>query len=66
MNIREKVEEVLEHFDYAIVSTSKVEHDNVVHVPNATPAQVKRFLDIVFGERVSKVKGGFKIINSKV
>ena len=65
MNIREKVEEVLEHFDYAIVSTSKIEHNNVVHVPNTVPSQLKRFLYIVFGERVSKVKGGFKITNAK-
>ena len=63
MKIRDRIEAVLEHFDYCLVSTKGYDYDNVIVINiGTTPAILYRQLTIVFGaERVGKHKSKIKV-----
>lgn len=65
MTIKERIQDVLDHFDYTIIKTKGYDYDNVLVIDNASPTQVKRYLYIVYGDRIEKVRGGFKIRREK-
>ena len=61
--LKDRIEEVLEHFDYCLVSTSGMTELNKITLPDTTTKVLFRDLTIRFGPtRVSKVKGAVKII----
>ena len=63
MTIKERIEETLEHFDYCIVSKTRVESDNVIRVDSLhKPKQLYIRLILWFGtDRVVKCPGGYKV-----
>lgn len=64
MQLTEQIKDVLEHYDYCLVSATPGENtENVVHVKiKTTPQRLFRDMTILFGaERVSKAKGKIKI-----
>jgi len=63
MTFYERITEVLEHYDYAIVVINKYDYDNVISLDfKTTPQVLKRDLTIVYGaERVSNTKQGIKV-----
>jgi len=63
MDIYEKIDEVLKHYDYALVTVKGHDFDNVVVVTfPTTNAIMFRDFTITFGShRVSKFKGKVKV-----
>ena len=63
MTARERIEAVLEHFDYCLIGLKGHEFDNVIVIDfPTTNGIVFRDLTITFGaERVSKHKGKIKV-----
>lgn len=63
-SISERIEEVLEHYDYAIVSKTRAVTENVVGVAKEyPPSQLRRMLLIRYGvTRIQKVSAGFKVL----
>lgn len=62
-----RVDEVLEHYDYALVKTKGESTDNQIKSEIGTAQQLFRFLTIHYGaNRVSKTKGMIKITDGKV
>ena len=64
MRVKQRIEEVLKHFDYCWVTIGKHDSDNTVNIDfPTTNAIVFRDLTISFGaERVSKEKGKIKVL----
>ena len=61
--LKDRVEEVLEHYDYCLVSASGITGENKISMPGTTALILFRDLTIRFGaSRVSKTKGVVKII----
>jgi len=65
MKLTDRIDEVLEHYDYALVSLTGESTDNVVCVDNVLGmkiGQLYNYLTIVYGaERVSKAKSKVRI-----
>ncbi len=63
MDIYEKIDEVLKHYDYALVTVNGYDSDNIVVVAfPTTNAIMFRDFTIAFGSnRVSKFKGKIKV-----
>lgn len=63
MSVHERIEAVLEHFDYCLVSLKGYEYDNVLVITFPTTINIVfRDLTIRFGaDRVSKEKGKIKV-----
>lgn len=64
MTVKERVDEVLEYYDYALVKKGEEGSENVVVVKSdVTPQMIFRYLTIVYGaDRVSKTKKGVKVL----
>ena len=61
--LTDRIKEVLEHFDYCLISTSGTASENKIVVPETTVAVLFRDLTIRFGaDRVSKTKGVVKVV----
>ena len=63
MTVKQRIEEVLNHFDYCYVTIGKHDGDNTVNIDFPTTREIVfRDLTISFGaERVSKVKSKIKV-----
>lgn len=62
MKIKNRVGEVLEHYDYALVKVSGNTHTNEVFVEGTTPKELFKYLTIIYGaEGVSKAKGKVRV-----
>ena len=60
--LTQRIEEVLEHYDYCLIKSTGYDSDNKI-VVTTTPAILFRDLTIRFGaDRVSREKGMVKVI----
>lgn len=64
MSLSSRIEEVLEHYDYALITTNKFSFDNSLNADTtANIGMIFRTLTIKYGaDRVSKTRKGIKII----
>jgi len=57
-NLKLAIESTLQIYAYALVGTTGNEQNNIIILDIGTPAQLYRYLTIIFGaERVTKYKG---------
>ena len=63
MSLEDRINECLEHYDYALVGVNIDSSDNVVGVPSTTTnLQLFRFLTIAFGsKRISKQQNKVRV-----
>jgi len=63
MNLKDRIDEVLEHYDYCLVSKTGTTTDNIIQVETPTKIRFMFYaLTIMFGaERVSMVRGQVKV-----
>lgn len=62
-SLKDQINEVLEHFDYCLVTNKGNSSDNVIAIQYpVTPSAIKRYLIITYGvNRVSTHKGKIKV-----